>query len=390
VADNQPGKIKNRMRGQSIFEPFTSRLNDFVRSSSSLGAGSGNNDRFDSLALELFALQFEQNPVYRKFCESRGASPQSIEHWTQVPSVPTAAFKELDLSCLPLDQRNSVFYSSGTTEHRPSRHFHNAASLAIYESSLLTWFDAKALEPSRSAAGNLHLLILTPPSEQAPHSSLVHMFETIRRAKRQPSGAFLGNVGPDAGWLLDYQSVVASLEKLSHSKLPGFILGTAFSFVHLLDYLAAQKLRFQLPPGSRALETGGYKGRARSLSKSELHLLIHDFLGIPPEQIIGEYGMSELSSQAYDSLGNLRPRSPSLPVRPFHFPPWARVQMISPETGDEVRDGESGLVRVFDLANTYSVIAIQTEDLAVRHGAGFELLGRAAAAETRGCSLMAI
>src|SRR5947207_7475127 len=150
------------MRGQSIFEPFTSRLNDFVRSSSSLGAGSGNNDRFDSLALELFALQFEQNPVYRKFCESRGASPQSIEHWTQVPSVPTAAFKELDLSCLPLDQRNSVFYSSGTTEHRPSRHFHNAASLAIYESSLLTWFDAKALEPSRSAAGNLHLLILTP------------------------------------------------------------------------------------------------------------------------------------------------------------------------------------------------------------------------------------
>src|SRR5260221_9779851 len=100
------------MRGQSIFEAFTSRLNDFI--SSSLGADPGDG-RFDSLALELFALQFEHNPVYRKFCESRGASPQSIEHWTQVPSVPTAAFKELDLSCLPLDQRNSVFYSSGTT-----------------------------------------------------------------------------------------------------------------------------------------------------------------------------------------------------------------------------------------------------------------------------------
>jgi len=33
-------------------------------------------------------------------------------------------------------------------------------------------------------------------------------------------------------------------------------------------------------------------------------------------------------------------------------------------------------------------MAIQTEDLAVRRGDGFELLGRAQVAEPRGCSLM--
>jgi hypothetical protein len=33
---------------------------------------------------------------------------------------------------------------------------------------------------------------------------------------------------------------------------------------------------------------------------------------------------------------------------------------------------------------------VQTEDLAVRRGDGFELLGRAAAAEPRGCSLLTI
>ena len=44
--------------------------------------------------------------------------------------------------------------------------------------------------------------------------------------------------------------------------------------------------------------------------------------------------------------------------------------------------------RVVYLANVYSVLAIQTEDLAIRRGAGFELIGRAAQAETRGCSLM--
>jgi hypothetical protein len=74
--------------------------------------------------------------------------------------------------------------------------------------------------------------------------------------------------------------------------------------------------------------------------------------------------------------------------RTFRFPPWARVQIISPETGREVDEGETGLIRVFDLANVRSVMAIQTEDLGVRRGAGFELLGRARQAEPRGCSLM--
>jgi hypothetical protein len=64
------------------------------------------------------------------------------------------------------------------------------------------------------------------------------------------------------------------------------------------------------------------------------------------------------------------------------------VQIISPETGLEVADGETGLIRVFDLANVFSVMAIQTEDLGVRRGDGFELIGRAPLAEARGCSLM--
>ena len=74
----------------------------------------------------------------------------------------------------------------------------------------------------------------------------------------------------------------------------------------------------------------------------------------------------------------------------FQFPPWTRVQIISPETGREVSEGETGLIRIFDLANVYSALAIQTEDLAIRRGTGFELVGRAEKAEQRGCSLMAV
>ena len=148
------------------------------------------------------------------------------------------------------------------------------------------------------------------------------------------------------------------------------------------------------------METGGYKNRSRSMPKTELHALITERLGVPPSHIICEYGMSELSSQAYDDVTSWRvascasnsrhSRHPSPVTRHFHFPPWARAQIISPETGREVADGETGLIRVFDLANVFSVMAIQTEDLGIRRGDGFELIGRAQLAEPRGCSLMAV
>jgi hypothetical protein len=99
--------------------------------------------------------------------------------------------------------------------------------------------------------------------------------------------------------------------------------------------------------------------------------------------------MSELSSQAYDLQVRNAERGTRNEHRTFHFPPWARAQIISPETGRAVAEGETGLIRVVDLANVWSVLAVQTEDLGVRRGDGFELIGRAALAEPRGCSLMA-
>src|SRR5262249_31802635 len=157
-------------------------------------------------------------------------------------------------------------------------------------------------------------------------------------------------------WTLDFDAVQVALNESVKGRRPLLLLGTAFSFVHLLDFLAENNLRFKLPPGSRVMETGGYKNRSRALPKAELHALITNRLGILPRQIMCEYGMSELSSQAYDS------RNTQYATRTFHFPPWARAQVVSPETSREVAEGETGLLRIFDLANVFSVMAIQTED----------------------------
>lgn len=339
---------------------------------------------FNGLALVLFALQFSHNAPYRVVCEARGVTPNSLTHWSQIPAVPTAAFKELELSCLPPEGRTRVFHSSGTTEQRPSRHFHSAESLAVYEASLWPWF----WHNLRFTNYSLGFVALTPPPRQAPHSSLVHMFETVRRKLGADPGAFLGRVSADGSWLLDFGSATRALESSRHDDKPMLLLGTAFSFVHLLDELESKMLNLQLPPRSRVLETGGYKGRSRSLPKAELHALITERLGVPATHIVCEYGMSELSSQAYDSLPD-GTNSARHGGHPFHFPLWARAQIISPETGREVADGETGLLRVFDLANVFSVLAVQTEDLAIRRGSGFELIGRAQTVEPRGCSLMA-
>jgi Acyl-protein synthetase, LuxE len=373
----------NKHRMNQELASFAARLRELIANPQS----AIRNPKFSELALELFALQFRHNPACQKICRTRGITPEVVEHWTQIPAVPTGAFKELELSCLPPEERTAVFRSSGTTEQRPSRHFHNAESLAVYEASLWAWFNRNVLADLRFTIHDLRLVCLAPRPAQAPHSSLVHMFETVRRKLHAPGAVFVGNITTDGDWTVDFDAALAALgNRQSAIGNPKLILGTAFSLVHLLDFLVEKNLRFNLPAGSRVMETGGYKNRSRVMPKAELHALITEHLGVPPENIVCEYGMSELSSQAYDSI--VHPPSTILHPRVFHFPPWARAQIISPENGREVADGETGLIRVFDLANVFSVVAVQTEDLGVRHGDGFELLGRAQLAEPRGCSLM--
>lgn len=304
---------------------------------------------FNELALELFELQREHNAAYRVMCERT----RKVQSWQEIPAVPTRAFKELELTSIPPGERTKEFRSSGTTRHKPSRHFHSAESLRLYETL--------AAGPLKRHFFEEHMIpiTLTPHRDEAPHSSLAHMFGTLKplrlgRADWTVSGVVVGHV-------------------LRPINKPVALMGTAFNFVQALDTLEPEKLT--LAPGSRVLETGGYKGRTREMSRAGLHELICGKLGI--SEIVMEYGMCELSSQAYAHEDGI-----------FEFPDWARVQIVSPETGREAKEGETGLVRVFDLANAWSVLAIQTEDLGVRRGHKFELLGRASGAEARGCSLM--
>ena len=365
---------------------FASRLRGLIKASADW-EGLATDPLFNSLALELFQLQTELSPVYRHFVQSRSLAP--VRHWSQIPAAPSSGFKEFEFSCLFPEERTRVFQSSGTTLQRPSCHYHSEESLGLYEASAWAWFESSFLGGSRSGTFG-SIIVLTPPPRQAPHSSLAHMFEVVRQRMPDAASTYTATVTEEGAWELDLTATREALQSAASALLPALVLGTAFSFVHLLDQMSAHGIRFKLPAGSLAMETGGYKGRSRVIAKAELHKLIIRKLGIGPECLISEYGMSELSSQAYEVHCPHHVAPPGLPGAPglFRFPPWARVQIISPETGEEVAVGETGLIRVFDLANAFSVMAIQTEDLGIRHEGGFQLIGRAALAESRGCSLM--
>jgi len=345
-------------------------------------------ERFDELARALFAFQFAHCEPYGRFCARRGRTPATVGSWREVPPVPSSAFKELALRSFPAEATVQVFRTSGTSAAR--RGELHLDTLALYEASVLPSFVLHVLPElvrgpfaDTSPAARPRLRVLAPAPQETPDSSLSHMFGVLLR--ELGSQGAIGPSGFDvAGGELQFERWLRALEEATAQEAPVVVCGTAFAFVHVLDELVRRGMRLSLPPGSRVMETGGFKGRGRELSRQELYALIDEHLSIPPARVVNQYGMTELASQFHDSVL----RFPGAPRRKL-APPWARVRLIDPATGDGVSPGEVGVIVVYDLGNTGSVCAIETADLGRALADGFEILGRLPGAEARGCSLAA-
>ena len=322
-------------------------------------------ERFDRLALALFRHQFEANEAYRKLCKAFGCRIGEVAHWSAIPAVPTGAFKEARLASFPEEKTLHTFRTSGSSmQERGELHLD---TLELYDASLLATFGAYI------CPDGVRLLVLAPPLRDAPDSSLSYMFDTaIRRLGAPDSAVLFGHGGLD---------MAVAIAALHGAREPVAVCGTAFAFVHLLDSLAALGLRIPLPEGSRVMETGGFKGRSRELPREELHGGISRALGLPRERIVNQYGMCELGSQFYEPT--LRTGTATERKR---LPPWVRTRVVDPS---DLRDTASGLLIHYDLANTGSVLAVQTADAGTLDQEGLEGIGRIPGAEARGCSIAA-
>lgn len=370
--------------GQSFSPTFTTMpaANQLEHDISSAIAGNlsawrHDDDPFNSLAIRSFEYQYLSNIPYQNYCKSLRKSPNNVSHWLDIPTVPTDVFKlPSPLTCFPPENKRHTFTTSGTTgEIKGQHHF---LSLNLYEQSIkAAWQQLTLPSPTDTT------IILTHRPQDTPHSSLSHMMGVLARTSLVPPLWAIDREGH-----MDTAAIIRSLDKAEANKQTVVMLGTALAFLHLFEQL---KSPFSLPNGSWAMETGGYKGTQRSLEKADLYALFDHHLGLPPDSIINEYSMTELSSQFYTTGLN----------KPHTGPYWTRTRIIDPLTESDTSPGQPGHLAIYDLANLHSVMAIRTQDIAITapgdnkagNKAGlatkppsFTLIGRDPTALPRGCS----
>lgn len=327
-------------------------------------------DAFNAMALELFAYQFENNQPYRRFCQQRERTVRTVRDWRDIPAVPISAFKELTLSCCAPEDAARVFMTSGTTRDGVrGKSFH--PTLDVYDASMIANFRQRVM-PDRE---RIRMGILFPGEDVMPNSSLAHYLALALREFGTDDSHYL--VDEDG---LDTMRVVVELAHAEQTGEPYALLGASYSFVQLMDALKGMDEVGFLPPGSRIMDTGGFKGQSRDMALDDFYRQLSSTFGVERRHCINMYGMTELSTQFYDSGNEVCPSVKS-------GPHWIRTRVVNPLTNEELPRGEKGVLAHCDLAHFNVVSTILTEDAGVATEDGFLLLGRADGAAAQGCSM---
>ncbi len=328
-------------------------------------------ESFDALACDIARFQASSHEGYRRLCDARRVDLASLVRAIDAPAVPTDVFKLTRVAAFPEASQAALFRTSGTTEGKDSRGSHAFQTLDTYNAGALA-FGRHWL--FRDLPGRVPFVVFGPPPAESRDSSLMHM---VRLFADTFASECTYVVNDGAIHIDRLHTAIQSAQR----DVPIVVLGTSFAFVHFLDQLGTETL--PLPVRSRVMQTGGFKGKSREVSKSDLTRALANAFSLPDSRIVSEYGMTELSSQFYEQTLFRAESTPGV----YAEPPWARVIPVDPETLSPVPAGEIGIARIEDLANIDSAFAVLTQDRVRRAAGGFELLGRRAGAPPRGCSI---
>lgn len=304
---------------------------------------------FERAALETFRRQALTCAPYREYLALIGVRPEQVTAWQRIPCLPIELFKTHDIYCGQTPPE-VVFTSSATTGMTPSRH--PMQSLGWYEQAFRASFRAFYGDPARWS-----LYALLPNYLRRKGSSLVYMADRL-----------IADCGSGGFFLDDYEALLAAM---AEDEKPKILLGVSYALWDLAERYAP-RLRDTV-----VMETGGMKGYREEIPKAEFHKILCNAFGV--SEIHSEYGMAELTSQAYSEGHNV-----------FRCPAWMRVtardvndpfDLLPPDT--------RGGLNIIDLTNRWSCAFVQTQDVGRVDASGaFVVEGRIDRSDIRGCNLL--
>ena len=226
---------------------------------------------FTKKALELFKFQFEENPVYRSFCDLLYKHPSAVQKLEDIPFLPIEFFKTHKVLSTKKEIQQT-FTSSGTSGSVVSQH--HVADLNHYKTSF-----QKGFAHFYGRIEDYAVLALLPSYLEREGSSLVYMVEDMIQESKHPKSGF---------YLDDLDALKQTLLALEKSGQKTLLIGVSYALLDLVEFH-----QFELKH-TIIMETGGMKGRRKELIKAELHAILKKGFGV--DKIHSEYGMTELLS----------------------------------------------------------------------------------------------
>lgn len=326
--------------------------------------------RLKDRGLDSNILKLIDRPIENRQSSSECRQPMVRHPWktSTLPTghayLPIEFFKTESARLFQGQEIVRSFLSSGTTSRQRSRAHYSQIGLDLYRlGALATFFAVMEAEMGLdfwTAKG----ISLIPKVEIWPDSSLAQMVEWISQFTE------IAYVEPEA--------LSLTVDKVDGHR-PVWVFGTAFHFVNLIDHGYARPL----PTGSRILETGGTKGQSREISAADFYQLLASSFSISTKQILSEYGMCELSSQAYGFCGSRVSHD-----RALKFPAWVTIETTQ-GLGEFYSSGQGSLLISDPLRVDYPV-PVRAQDMVEIHSdRTFQLLGRIPGSVLKGCSLLA-
>lgn len=191
----------------------------------------------------------------------------------------------------------------------------------------------------------------------------------------------------DGGYYVDFDGVIAALERYSRSRFPTRFMGFPAYTWFLMEKLVEKNLRFPLPKGSQIYLGGGWKQfYKQQVDKKEFYALALDRFSIPETGVKECFGAVEHPVWYADCAAHH-----------FHVPVYSRVIIRDVDTLEPLPYGRMGLVNLLTpLTRACPLLSVMTDDLGILHPPGdcpcgidspwLEIIGRVGMVDIKTCA----